>query len=64
LYVNGSQVASAALSGGASVTTNSLYLGSWAGGEEFLTGTIDEAAVYGKALTAARIAAHYAAGTA
>ncbi len=63
LYVNGAQVASAALSGPASVTANSLYLGSWAGGEEFLTGVIDEAAVYNKALSAARIAEHYAAAT-
>jgi hypothetical protein len=63
LYVNGSQVGAASLAGGASVTTNPLYLGSWSGGGEFLAGTIDEAAVYGKALTATRIAEHYAAGT-
>ncbi|HEV3319827.1 MAG TPA: LamG domain-containing protein, partial [Solirubrobacteraceae bacterium] len=64
LYVNGSQVASAALTGGASVTSNPLYLGSWGGSEEFFAGTIDEAAVYGKALTATRVAEHYVAGTA
>jgi hypothetical protein len=63
LFVNGTQVASVATSGGASVTTNPLYLGSWGGSEEFFSGTIDEAAVYGKALSAARIAEHYAAGT-
>jgi hypothetical protein len=63
LFVNGTQVASVALSGGASVTANPLYLGSWGGSEEFFSGTIDEAAVYGKALSAARIAEHYAAGT-
>jgi hypothetical protein len=64
LYLNGTQVASASLSGGASVTANPLYLGSWAGGEEFMTGTIDEAAVYGKALSATQITKHYAAATA
>jgi hypothetical protein len=63
LYVNGAQVASAALSGGVTVNNNALYLGSWNGAEEFFKGTIDEAAVYGATLSAARVSAHYSAGT-
>jgi hypothetical protein len=63
LYVNGKEVGSAALTGGATVTTNPLYVGSWNGNEEFFKGTIDEVAVYNTALTAARVTAHYQAGT-
>jgi Concanavalin A-like lectin/glucanases superfamily/Fibronectin type III domain len=63
LYINGSQVASQALSGGASVTGNSLFIGSWNLTSEFFKGTIDEAAVYGSALSASRVAAHHSAGT-
>ena len=62
LYVNGAQVASAALSGPASVTTRPLYIGSWNGSSEFFNGTIDEAAVYGATLSPARVSAHYGAG--
>jgi hypothetical protein len=63
LYVNGTQVASAALSGAATVNSNPLVIGSWNGAEEFFKGTIDEVAVYGSTLSAARVAAHYQAGT-
>lgn len=63
LYINGSQVASATLSGGASVTGNGLYIGSWDGTSEFFNGTIDEPAVYAKALSAEAVAKHYKAGT-
>jgi len=63
LYVNGVQVASAALSGSATVTTNPLIVGSWDGGSEFFAGTIDEPAVYNAVLSAAQVAAHYRAGT-
>ncbi len=62
LYVNGSQVASAALSGPASASASPLYIGSWNGSSEFFNGTIDEAAVYGATLSAARVSAHHAAG--
>ena len=62
LYLNGTQVASAALSGPATVTTTPLFLGSWNGSSEFFNGTIDEAAVYNKVLTAARVSAHKTAG--
>jgi len=61
LYVNGRQVASAALSGAADVTINGLRIGSWDGTQQFFAGTIDEAAVYNKALSAAQVAAHFAA---
>jgi hypothetical protein len=63
LYVNGTQVASAALSGSATTTTTPLVIGSWDGGSEFFNGTIDEPAVYGSVLSATRVAAHYRAGT-
>jgi hypothetical protein len=63
LYLNGKEVASTPLSGAATVTTNPLYIGSWNGKEEFFKGTIDEVAVYNTALSAARVSAHYSAGT-
>lgn len=58
LYIDGAQVASAALTGVASTTTNALRLGSWDGANEFFNGVIDEAAVYAKTLTAAQVATH------
>ena len=63
LYVNGTQVASAALSGSATTNTRALVIGSWDGASEFFAGTIDEPAVYGAVLSAAQVAAHYRAGT-
>jgi hypothetical protein len=63
LYVNGTQVASAALTGPATTNANPLYVGSWDGSHEFFKGTIDEVAVYGSTLSAARVGAHYGAGT-
>jgi hypothetical protein len=62
LYVNGAQVASAALSGSATVTTSPLVIGSWDGSSEFFNGTIDEPAVYNAVLSATQVAAHYRAG--
>jgi beta-glucanase (GH16 family) len=59
LFVNGAQVASAAFSGAMSVNTNRVVLGSWDTASEFLSGTIDEVAVYGKALSAAQVANHF-----
>jgi len=64
LYVNGSLVASAALSGGATVTTNPIFVGSWDGTTEYFAGTIDEPAVYGTVLSAAQVQAHYSAASA
>ena len=62
LYINGAQVASAALSGAATTNSNPLVIGSWNGSEEFFKGTIDEVAVYGSTLSTARVNAHYEAG--
>jgi hypothetical protein len=62
LYINGAQVASAALTGAASVTSNPLYVGSWDGSSEFFSGVIDEPAIYSKALSAEAVSHHYAAG--
>jgi hypothetical protein len=62
LYVNGAQVASAALTGPATVTPSTLDIGSWNGSSEFFNGTIDDVSVYNKALTATRVSAHYTAG--
>jgi hypothetical protein len=59
LYLNGVQVASAALAGSASTSSAALYMGSWSGGDEFLRGTLDEVAVYRGVLSAARVKAHY-----
>ncbi len=63
LYVNGVQVAIAALSGAATTNTNALFVGSWSATQEFFNGTIDDAAVYNTVLSASRIAAHYEAGS-
>jgi len=63
LYVNGTEVANAPLTGGATSSTAGLYIGSWDGTKEYFDGTIDEVAVYGKTLAAARIAAHYTEGS-
>ena len=62
LYVNGTQVASAPLTGPASSNGNALYIGSWDGAHEFFKGTIDEAAVYGATLSPARVSTHYNVG--
>ncbi len=62
LYVNGNEVASAALTGGPTSTSNGLAIGSWNGQQEFFAGTVDDAAIYNKALSGARVAAHYTQG--
>lgn len=63
LYVNGTQVASAALSAAVGTSANAVAIGSWSGGGEWYWGTIDEVAVYDTALSAARVRAHHEAGT-
>jgi YVTN family beta-propeller protein len=63
LYVNGALVASAALTGAISTTTNSVYIGSWNGGQEFFNGVVDEVAIYPGALSAAQVSNHYSSGT-
>ncbi|HEU4702431.1 MAG TPA: LamG-like jellyroll fold domain-containing protein [Conexibacter sp.] len=64
LYVNGTQVASVALSGSASTSSAPIAIGSWDGRSEFFNGTLDEAAVYGTVLSAAQVRAHYDAASA
>lgn len=62
LYLNGRLVASApAQAPGAS--SSSLYFGAWGDGLTLLAGTLDEVAVYAKALDPAQVAAHHAAAT-
>jgi hypothetical protein len=63
LYVNGAEMANAPLSGPITANSNALDLGSWNEGSEDFNGTIDEAAVYPAALSAARVSAHYQAGS-
>lgn len=62
LYVNGTQVASARLTGAATVTANPLHIGSWDGAGEFFADRIDEVAVYDRALTAAQVSNHRTTG--
>ena len=62
LWVDGAEVASRALSGAADQTLAGARIGSWDGRERFFAGVIDEAALYDKALSAAQIAVHTAAG--
>ena len=44
--------------------TKAVVLGSWDAASEFLSGTIDDVAVYAKALTPAQVANHYNRGRA
>jgi hypothetical protein len=62
LYLNGVQVGSRAQAGSVTVGTWPLSVGAWAGWGEYFRGTVDEVAVYNKALTASRVADHHAAG--
>jgi hypothetical protein len=63
LYVNGRQVATVALTGAANTNSYPLFLGAWSNTMEFFDGTIDEPAIYGRALSAARVGAHYTAAS-
>jgi YVTN family beta-propeller protein len=63
LYINGTQVASAALTGAITANSNALYIGSWNGTSELFRGTIDEVAVYTTTLTAAQVSNHHDIGT-
>jgi hypothetical protein len=55
MYVNGSQVATAALSGNAVTSTGALRIGGNAVWGEWFNGAIDEVRVYNRALSAAEI---------
>ena len=57
LYVNGVQVASRAVAGTLSATSNPLRIGGNANWGEYFAGTIDEVRVYNRALSAAEIQA-------
>ena len=59
LFVNGAQVATGTFSGAMSVNANRVVLGSWDTASEFFNGTIDDAALYAKVLTATQVATHY-----
>lgn len=66
LYVNGKTVTGGWISGtGAQPpdqATDATYLGTRAGGGSFMSGSLDEVAIYRAALSAARVEAHYRAG--
>jgi concanavalin A-like lectin/glucanase superfamily protein/fibronectin type III domain protein/lysyl oxidase len=62
LYVDGAEVAEAELAGGATASGGGFYVGSTGGLSDFYGGTVDEAAVYAKALGADRVLAHRKAG--
>ena len=64
IYVDGAVGATAALAGPADVSSSALYLGSSMGAYDWFPGTIDEAAVYAFALSAARVQAHFDAANA
>jgi hypothetical protein len=59
IYVNGDPKASQPLSAPIDTAGSGLFLGSTYNSFDWFTGDMDEVAVYGKALTAARVAAHY-----
>ncbi len=59
LYVNGVAKATGSVSGPTDITTSTLWLGSTYNSFDYFAGDIDETAVYAKALTAARVTAHY-----
>jgi hypothetical protein len=64
-YLNGSQLGTnTAQTGAIATTTDRFTVGSWGNGGDFFNGTIDEVALYGSALSLARIGAHYAAASA
>jgi hypothetical protein len=64
IYVDGVVVAEAALAGGANSSGGTFSIGSSGGLSGFFGGTIDEVAVYGKALATDRIVEHHREGTA
>jgi hypothetical protein len=63
VYINGSDASATATAKTAGDTTGSLYLATYTGSSEWLSGTLDEVAVYDYALTSTQVTAHYDAGT-
>jgi hypothetical protein len=65
LYVNATLAGQATRTTGPATTgTKPLYLGSWNGAKEHLKGTLDDVALYPRALTAAQITTHRIHGSA
>ena len=62
VYVDGVAVKSVALTGAADSGTNPLYIASSTGSYDYFPGTVDEVAVYARALSAAQVQAHYTLG--
>ncbi|MCC6232774.1 MAG: immunoglobulin domain-containing protein [Verrucomicrobiales bacterium] len=63
VYVNGVQVASAAPTGYVPGVGGALFIGGRSDSSFWWNGTADEVAIYGKALSAADVDAHYKSGT-
>jgi len=61
LYVDGSQ-ANSTVDSGASISGSTTYIARYYNGGYVFSGSLDEVAIYGKALTAAQVLAHYNAG--
>jgi hypothetical protein len=62
IYRDGTQIASRSQSGSLSNSSSALYLGYNDYSATYFAGTIDEAAIYDRALDAGTVAAHYDAG--
>lgn len=65
VYVDGSSVGTSTVGGGGRlINIDTVAFGATVGGTTFLAGIFDEFAIYGTALSGARVSAHYAAGIA
>ena len=62
LYIDGTEAAALSASGPIDSSSSALSLASWSGSDEFFAGVVDDVAVYGTALSPARVKAHRAAG--
>ncbi|MBF6591167.1 MAG: LamG domain-containing protein, partial [Ktedonobacterales bacterium] len=62
IFVDGGQVVTGTATAGL-IAYGTAYLGSLGGASNWLSGPLDEVAIYGTALSSTRIAAHYTAGT-
>jgi len=58
IYLNGTERASRTLAGPVDTSSSALYIAS-AGGYDWVSGTLDEVAVYGSPLSVERVRAHY-----
>ena len=62
LYVDGEQVATAALTGAIGESDRDLSIGAWRDGVEHADGVVDDVSVYDSALSAAEVAEHWEIG--